>query len=130
MVFFCIVLRLRQRTSEKIMNCLRKTIFAVLGLFVSTNLLAMDELHKKYACTACHADNKKLVGPAYQDVADKHRDAYKKDATATVAKVAARVKAGGSGVYGPVPMPPHGHVPEADIQKMVRAVLDIPPGKK
>jgi cytochrome c len=128
--FFRIVLCLRQLTSEQIMNCLSKTTIAALGLVVSTNVLAMDELHKKYACTACHADNKKLVGPAYQDVADKYRDAYKKDATATVAKVAAKVKSGGSGVFGPVPMPPHGHVPEADIQKMVKAVLDMPPGKR
>jgi cytochrome c len=130
MAFFSYSLCLSELTSEKIMNCLRKTIVAVLGLVISTNVLAMDELHKKYACTSCHADNKKLVGPAYQDVADKYRDAYKKDATTTVTKVIAKVKLGGSGVYGPVPMPPHGHVPDADIQKMVKAVLDMPPGKK
>lgn len=112
------------------MNRFHSTIIAGLGLFAATHALAVNELHKKYACTACHADNKKLVGPAYQDVADKYRDSYKKDAKAATAKLAAKVKAGGAGVYGPVPMPPHGHVPDADIQKMVKAVLDMPPVKK
>jgi cytochrome c len=112
------------------MNRLIPVVFAASALIAASNALAIDELHKKYACTACHADNKKLVGPAYQDVADKYRDAYKKDAVVTIAKVAAKVKAGGSGVYGPVPMPPHGHIPEADIQKMVKAVLELKPGIK
>jgi cytochrome c len=71
-----------------------------------------------------------LVGPSYQDVADKYRDRYKKDAKAAIDEVVAKVKAGGSGVWGPVPMPPHGHVPDADVQKMVKAVLDMPPGKR
>lgn len=117
-------------TCERIMNCLANGILAAVVLVVSTEVLAMDELHKKYACRSCHADNRKLVGPAYQDVADKYREAYKKDPAATTAKVAAKVKAGGSGIYGPVPMPPHGHVPEADVQRMVKAVLDMPSSKK
>ena len=112
------------------MNRLIPVVFAAYALFAATKALAIDELHKKYACTACHADNKKLVGPSYQDVADKYRDSYKKDAETAIAKVAGKVKAGGSGVWGPVPMPPHGHVPDADTKKMVKAVLDMPPGKK
>jgi cytochrome c len=105
-------------------------ILATLSLVAATQALALDELHKKYSCTACHADASKLVGPAYQDVADKYRADYKKDPKAIVTKLSAKVKAGGSGVWGAVPMIPHGHVPDADIQKMVKAVLDMPPAKK
>ncbi len=104
-------------------------LVAAVGLGAASNAFALDELHKKYACTACHADATKLVGPAYQDVADKYRADYKKDPKAVTAKLTAKVKAGGSGVWGAIPMTPHGHVPEADIQKMVKAVLDMPPKK-
>jgi len=112
------------------MKALLASLLATTALLNSVNALALDELHKKYGCIACHADDKKLVGPAYQDVADKYRADYKKDAKAVVAKLSAKVKAGGSGVWGPVPMTPHGHVPDADIQKMVKAVLDMPQAKK
>jgi len=76
------------------------------------------ELAKKYNCTACHAVDKKLVGPAYQDVAAKHKG----DAGA-VAKLVEKVKKGGSGVYGPVPMPPNPAVPDADVKALVEWVL-------
>lgn len=105
-------------------------LFTALGLAVAGNALAMDELHKKWACTACHQDNAKLVGPSYQDVADKYRAEYKKDAKGTIAKLSAKVKAGGAGAWGQIPMTPHGHVPDADIQKMVKSLLDMPPAKK
>ena len=77
-------------------------------------------LLQKHACTACHADNKKVVGPAYDDVAAK----YKGDAGAA-AKLAEKVKKGGSGVWGPVPMPPNAAVPDADIKTMVAYVLSL-----
>jgi cytochrome c len=102
---------------------------AALSIAGSTSALAMNETHKKYACTACHADSKKLVGPSYQDIADKYRAEYTKDPKAVILKLSGKVKAGGSGVWGPLPMAPHGHVPEADVQKMVKAVLDMPPRK-
>lgn len=76
------------------------------------------ELAKKYNCTACHAVDKKLVGPAYQDVAAKHKG----DAGA-VAKLVEKVKKGGSGVYGPVPMPPNPAVPDADLKTLVEWIL-------
>ena len=102
---------------------------AALSISGATVALAMDETHKKYACTACHADQKKLIGPSYQDVADKYRADYAKDPNAVIAKLSGKVKAGGSGVWGPLPMAPHGHVPDADVQKMVNAVLDMPAKK-
>ena len=59
------------------------------------------QLATKYNCLACHAEDKKLVGPSYKDVAKK----YKGDAGAG-AKLAAKVKGGGGGVWGSIPMPP------------------------
>ena len=79
---------------------------------------ADEALAKKYNCTACHALDKKLVGPAYKDVAKK----YKGQADAP-AKLAEKVKKGGSGVWGAVPMPPNAAVPDDDIKKLVAWVL-------
>lgn len=94
---------------------------AALGLVaVASPALADEALAKKYACTACHSVDKKLVGPAYKDVAAK----YKGDAKAEE-KLAAKVKKGGSGVFGPVPMPPNPNVPDADIAKLVKWVLSV-----
>jgi len=81
---------------------------------------AGEDLLKKSGCTACHAVDKKVIGPAYQDVAAK----YKGDAGAA-AKLADKVKKGGSGVWGPVPMPPNTQVSDADIKTMVAYVLAL-----
>lgn len=94
-------------------------VLAALGLVaVASPALADEALAKKYACTACHAIDKKLVGPAYKDVAAK----YKGDAKAAE-NLAVKVKKGGSGVWGPVPMPPNPNVPDADVAKLVKWVL-------
>jgi len=74
----------------------------------------------KHGCTACHTIDKKVVGPAYNDVAAK----YKGDAGAP-AKLAAKVKAGGSGVWGPVPMPPNPNVSDADMKVMITYILAL-----
>jgi len=69
---------------------------------------------------ACHAVDKKLVGPSYQEVAAKR--AGEADAVATVA---AKIKAGGSGVYGPVPMPPNPQVSDDEAVKLAEWVLGM-----
>ncbi|HTO42545.1 MAG TPA: c-type cytochrome [Burkholderiales bacterium] len=74
-------------------------------------------LAAKYNCTACHATDKKLVGPSYKEVAAK----YAGDAGAA-AKLEQKVKTGGSGVWGAVPMPPN-NVPDADLKALVAWVL-------
>jgi cytochrome c len=79
-----------------------------------------EDLLKKNGCTACHAIDKKVIGPAYNDVAEK----YKGDASAA-AKLQKKVKEGGSGVWGPVPMPPNTQVSDADIKAMVAYVLSL-----
>jgi cytochrome c len=81
---------------------------------------AGEDLLKKSGCTACHAIDKKVVGPAYKDVAAK----YKGDAGAA-AKLAEKVKKGGSGVWGPVPMPPNAAVKDEDIKTMVVYILAL-----
>lgn len=93
-------------------------IIAALGLaFTAAPALASLELATKSACTACHAVDKKLVGPSYKDVAAK----YKGDAGA-VDKLAAKVKAGGKGVWGQIPMPPNNVTPD-EAKKLVTWIL-------
>src|SRR6187401_3167725 len=86
----------------------------------ATPALANEELAKKSACTACHAIDKKLVGPAYKDVAKK----YKGDAKAE-AMLVDKVKKGGTGVWGQVPMPPNSGVKDEDIKTLVKWILAL-----
>ncbi len=79
-----------------------------------------ETLIKSNGCTACHSTDTKLVGPSYKDVAAK----YKGDKEAET-KMIAKVKAGGSGVWGPVPMPPHPTISDADLKTMVDWVLAL-----
>ena len=95
-------------------------ISALLATAVLTSAPAMAnlELAKKSNCMACHQVDKKLVGPSYQDVAKK----YAGDKAAE-AKLVEKVKKGGSGVWGPVPMPPNPLVSDADLKTLVKWVL-------
>jgi cytochrome c len=77
------------------------------------------QLAQKYNCLACHAVDKKLVGPSYQEVAKK----YKGDKSAEE-KLIGKVKAGGSGVWGAIPMPPN-NVPDADVKVLVEWILSV-----
>jgi cytochrome c len=79
---------------------------------------ADDALAKKYNCLACHQVDKKVVGPAYKDVAKKY-----KGKSGAAAMLADKVKKGGSGVWGPIPMPPNPAVPDADLKKLVDWIL-------
>lgn len=87
------------------------------GLLLAGQASADEALAKAKNCMACHHVKMKLVGPAFKDVADKYKD--DKDA---VAKLSKKVKNGGSGVWGAVPMPPNA-VSDADIEKLVKWVL-------
>ncbi|HXZ91945.1 MAG TPA: c-type cytochrome [Burkholderiales bacterium] len=96
-------------------------LLAALGaaaLIAAPAARADEAMAKKYNCLACHAVDKKVVGPAYRDIAKK----YKGDAGAE-AKLIEKVKKGGSGVWGPIPMPPNTAVPDADIKALVEWVL-------
>jgi len=78
-----------------------------------------QQLAAKYNCQACHAVDKKVVGPGYKEIAKK----YAGDNSAP-AKLAQKVKSGGSGVWGSIPMPPN-NVPDADIKTIVTWVLSL-----
>jgi cytochrome c len=96
-------------------------IIAALGLaFSAAPAMANLELATKSACTACHAVDKKLVGPAYKDVAAKYRGNPKAEAM-----LEEKVKKGGVGVWGQVPMPPNANVKDADIKTLVKWVLSL-----
>ena len=97
-------------------------VFAATALLTSSAAQADagEDLLKKNGCTACHAIDKKLVGPSYVEVAAK----YKGDAGAA-AKLADKVKKGGSGVWGQVPMPPNPQVSDADLKTMIAYILAL-----
>jgi cytochrome c len=90
---------------------------AVSALFAVPAFANLD-LAKKNACMACHAVDKKVVGPAYQDVAKKY--AGQKDAAATLVK---NIKVGGSGKWGPVPMPAQAALSDADAHTLAAWIL-------
>jgi cytochrome c len=87
---------------------------------VVTPVMADEALAKAKNCMACHATDKKLVGPAYKDVAAK----YAKD-KGSVDVLAAKIMKGGSGVWGPVPMPANPQVNEAEAKKLATWILTI-----
>jgi cytochrome c len=91
----------------------------VSGASAAVDAAKAKQLAQKYNCLACHAVDKKLVGPSYDDVAKK----YKGDSGAE-AKLIAKVKAGGSGVWGQIPMPPN-NVPDADVKTLVEWILSL-----
>ena len=98
-----------------------KTIIALAALGIAAlPAAANEELAKKSACTACHAIDKKLVGPAYKDVAAK----YKGDAKAQ-AMLEDKVKKGGVGNWGQIPMPPNSGVKDEDVKTLVKWVLSL-----
>ena len=88
------------------------------GLAVSTPALADLQLATAKNCMACHAVDKKLVGPSYKDVAAKY--AGQKDAAD---KLAAKIIKGGSGVWGPVPMPANAQVNPDEAKKLATWIL-------
>jgi cytochrome c len=97
------------------------TFIALAGFaLVALPAAANEELAKKNACTACHAVDKKLVGPAFKEVANKYRNDKKAEAM-----LVEKVKKGGVGVWGQVPMPPNTTVSDADVKTLVKWVLSL-----
>lgn len=92
-----------------------------LGLGLSAPALADPEADMlKAGCNACHTKDKKLVGPSYKEIAAKNKG--KADAVATLA---AKARAGGKGVYGPIPMPPNpvAKIGDAELKAAVEWIL-------
>ena len=79
-----------------------------------------EALAKSSGCFACHTVDKKLIGPGYKEIADK----YRKDKNAEAGLIK-KVKEGGKGVWGDIPMAPNAHVKDEDIKTMVQWILSI-----
>lgn len=92
---------------------------AAFGLAVPLAQAGVEENMTKAGCMACHAKDKKLVGPAFKDVAAKYKG---QDAVAALTQ---KVRAGGKGVYGPIPMPPTGpdKISDGDLKEALAWVL-------
>jgi cytochrome c len=95
------------------------TALACLGVSSAVGAAPADAtpLLTKYNCQACHTLDKKLVGPSYKEIGAK----YAGD-SAAAAKLAQKIKSGGSGVWGAVPMPPN-NVPDADLKTIAEWIL-------
>jgi cytochrome c len=76
-----------------------------------------EDMPAKYGCTACHAVDHKVVGPAFKDVAAKYKGQD------VEAKLVEKVKNGGAGVWGQVPMTPNPQVPDQDLHAVVKWIL-------
>ena len=81
---------------------------------------AAEALARQSGCLACHTVDKKLVGPSYRQIADRYRN--DKGAGANLFK---KVKEGGKGVWGDIPMTPNAHVKDQDIKAIVQWILSI-----
>jgi cytochrome c len=93
----------------------------ILGLFLLSPVAVADEaLLKKHMCTACHNVDKKVVGPAYKDVANKYRG--QKDA---VAYLSGKIRNGGKGVWGPIPMMANPNVTEQEANQLANYILKL-----
>jgi len=95
---------------------------AGLGMPATSQADATDEavaLYQSRGCVACHAETQPRMGPAYSQVAERYT-------AADVDRLVAAVREGSSGTWGDIPMPPHPHVSEEDIEKIVRWVLTLP----
>ncbi|MBX9871111.1 MAG: c-type cytochrome [Burkholderiaceae bacterium] len=96
---------------------MKRVLFALFAAaVVSTPALADQALATSKNCMACHAVDRKLVGPSFKDIAKK----YDKSATDMLAT---KVIKGGSGAWGPVPMPANPQVSDADAKKLVAWIL-------
>lgn len=99
-----------------------KRFALVLSVFaaVSAPAMADEALAKSKNCMACHAVERKLVGPSYKDISKKYAGN-----AAAVAQLATKIQKGGSGVWGAIPMPANPSVNDADAKKLAQWVLSL-----
>jgi cytochrome c len=95
-------------------------LFAALGAAFSGSAQASEELAKAKNCVMCHSVDKKILGPAFKDVAQKY--AGQEDADA---KLAEKVMKGGSGAWGTMAMPPNSQVSEEEAKQLVQWILSL-----
>ena len=104
------------------MNSIKTALAAAtLGVAViSQSAFADETLARNSGCLACHGVDTKILGPGFKEVAAK----YKGDAAAADT-LATKVKSGGSGNWGQVPMPPNAHVSDEDVATLVSWIMSL-----
>ena len=111
-----------ERTTA-VRHSLAATLAAVVatcaGIASPSDAAASQALAQKYTCVACHQPATKGVGPSWQDIGAKYGDGK-----GTAAQLAASIKAGSSGKWGSMPMPPQAQVPDADLQALAQWLAD------
>ncbi|HPT50510.1 MAG TPA: c-type cytochrome [Accumulibacter sp.] len=100
------------------MKAIYVCLLATAGIMSAGAAQADEALAKAKGCLACHAIDKKIVGPAYKDVAKKYTA---KDE----AKLVEKVLKGGKGSWGEVPMPPNATVKPEEATKLVKWILSL-----
>jgi cytochrome c len=97
---------------------MKHVLIPAIMLVLAGPAVASADLAKSKSCLACHAVDKKLVGPAYRDVAKRWAD--NPDAESLLAK---KIRVGGKGTWGPIPMPAQPHVNAKEAQDLARWIL-------
>jgi cytochrome c len=99
-----------------------KTVFAACAIAAALTVAGVAQANEKLAqssgCTTCHGVDKKIIGPSFKEIGAKY--GKQKGAEADLIK---KVKAGGKGVWGDIPMPPNAHLKDEDIKTLVSWIL-------
>ena len=113
------VLHSRAVRRRDALNTFAAWLIACFGLLTGAgNAAASEALARQHGCLACHAIDKKVVGPSFRDIAAK----YKGDAGAE-AKLMEKLQKGGAGIWGAILMPPMRTVPEGDLRNLIKWIL-------
>jgi cytochrome c len=117
-----VVSEIKHETEESMKHCMKllSAVLVALAAAAANPAFAQADFAQKKNCMACHAIDKKVLGPAFKDVAAKY--AGQKDA---VDKLAAKVAKGGTGVWGNIPMPANPQVTDAEAKQLVEWILTL-----
>jgi cytochrome c len=109
-------MNLKTNVTSGVVNSLLGTLLLVSCMSANANL----DLADKHACLNCHSVAKKMVGPAFKDIAAKYKD--RKDAAEYLA---GKISKGSTGVWGAIPMPPMASVPASDVEALTAWIRNL-----
>lgn len=98
---------------------MKKLTVILFTILSANNAMASPELARSKNCMACHSIDNKLVGPGFKEIANRYNGKN------TEEKLTKKVLKGGSGTWGPVPMPANNQLNEAEAQTLVRWILSL-----
>lgn len=104
------------KNKKTVLNGLLGTILLISGISANASL----DLADKHACLNCHSVDKKMVGPAFKDIAAKYKD--RKDAAEYLA---GKISKGSTGAWGAIPMPPMSAVPASDVEALTAWIRNL-----